>query len=66
MSMKDSLRIRNSNQEGYSITSMVFLPKQHNVTPVLGFCQIPQTEGHAVEQDSSVEMVRDQEKWRNR
>lgn len=45
---------------------MVFLPKQHNVTPVLGFCQIPQTEGHAVDQDSSFEMVRDQEKWRNR
>lgn len=66
ISMKDSLTIRNSNQEGYSINSMVFLPKMHNVTPVLGCCQIPQTEGRAVDQDSSAEMVRDQGRWRNR
>ena len=40
ISMKDSLAIRNSNQESYSINSMVFLPKMHNVTPVLGCYQI--------------------------
>lgn len=66
ISMKDSLAIRNSNQESYSINSMVFLPKMHNVTPVLGCYQIPETEGHAVDQDSSAEMVRDQGRRRNR